>query len=687
MSSPQPQSSMSRPKEIAADVVHQAKKTTCSVLRFCLQNPRLALFGGLALSSAIQRAWKTRIRSNTILELDLSACTIVHHELGPLDQMFEPMQLQARTILEALHHAIEDDRIVGIVLKMGISEPFELGQLMGSWGFVEEMRECVLKMRQQGKMTVFYSQSLVGFPALVQLFLATAFESVFLSPLGELLLTGQQLDAFFLKGTFEKLDMDVEMRGRGKYKTAIEQFTRDSLSAESREQLTRLQASILDTVADSINKGPEEGESKTQRTQISREQFFQIMANGPYSAQQAKDIGLISDVMYRDQIYENFIPEKLGKKKSQLNFLYTALYRSRKGFPFKPSGLIQRAKIAFIPLFGPVVPGAHPPSFASPTIIAEETTCLAIRSALKDPKVKVLLLHLHTRGGDSFSTDTIARELRVAREKGIKIVVSMGEVCASAGYWLAAEADYIFALPTTITGSIGVFGGKNSIGRTINKIGMTTDTIKTSENAGIFSAVSKLGELGERWLDGFLDRAYDAFKSVVSERRGMSMEEVEALAQGQVYTGLEAKENGLVDELGGYLEAVEKAKQLAATIIDRPQDAKKIGVEKFPKPPTLKDVFFADHFAQNDEERASHPSNLPAWRDMVVAGGRALQSIQSISHVAATLQSFQATVPGAQHFLGPISAALVGTQQGNQLVRMRAGAAVSPVIASMSLQL
>lgn len=456
-----------------------------------------------------------------------------------------------------LRRAKEDKAVKGVVLKLNAG-----GYSMGR---AQEMRDAILDFRSSGKKVVCYME-LVGN---MDYYLAAACDEIVLNPAGYLALYGFRSEPTFYKGLLDKLGVEADLYHVGKYKSALEMFTREEMSQASRESLN----SLLDDLSDQMVSGIAEGRS------VSGNQVREWIDAGPYSAREALNAGLVDKLIYEDQL-EEAAEQAFGRKAIKLSAReYGRGKEHRYDWRAKP-------RLAIIYATGTIVPGRSMfaggriqdsgriqglPLLPFPQIMGSETITDAIRKARKDSSIKAIVLRIDSGGGSVFASDLIWREALLAKNKK-PLIVSMGDVAASGGYYIACPADTIVADPGTITGSIGVIAGKFSLRGLYDKLGIKKEIIKKGKNSDIYTLYSKFTDDQREIVNRQIQEIYDDFVGKVAQSRNMPEDSVESVAQGRVWTGRQAKDRGLVDELGGLQLAVSLAKAKAGLKPDESVD-------------------------------------------------------------------------------------------------------------------
>lgn len=473
-----------------------------------------------------------QLTSPLILELDLTEGVIETRPPDPLSAVMTRHQPTITDLLAGLRAARNDDRVKALVVKVG-------GKAIGL-GVVQELREAISRFRSSGKPTWAWAETFGEFSAgNVPYYLATAFETIYLQPSGDVGLTGLAVERVFLRGALDKLGVTMEIGARHEYKSAAEQLTETGFSGPAREATERIAESVTGQLAEAI----------ADRRKTSPEEANRLINEGPYLAEQALAAGLVDALGYRDEVYAA-LRKQVGNDPV---LLYLGRYqRSRE--------LANRAKqltaprpqvVALIQATGAIRRGRSGRSPLTGTAMGSDSITAALRAAMADPHVRAVVLRVNSPGGSYVASDSIWREVVRARNAGKPVVVSMSDVAASGGYFISMAADAIVAQPGTVTGSIGVISGKPVLGAMLGKAGVSTDSVVLGEHAAMFSTAKPFST--EEWqiVDAWLDHIYADFTGKVAAGRGLSAERVHDLARGRVWTGADAHERHLVDELGG----------------------------------------------------------------------------------------------------------------------------------------
>ncbi len=438
------------------------------------------------------------------------------------------------TILHNIEHAKTDPNIKGIYL--------ELSEIPTSTATLQEIRNKLIEFKESGKFIVTYGESY----SQSAYYMASVADKIFLNPEGALDLHGMASQIMFYKHLFEKLDVEMQIvRGpNNRFKSAVEPYFLDKMSEANREQMDKLLNSIWGEILTSIS----------QSRNISVEQLNMIADNLEtyFDAQKALEYGLVDNLYYKDQLLDEL--KGLTGSNKDINAIGNANYV--KSYKDKSSS---KNEVAVIYALGQIYDGKGDEE----QNIYSENLSKTIRKAREDENVKAIVLRVNSPGGSAVASAIIGRELDLTKAEK-PIIVSMGDYAASGGYWISAKADYIFADPTTLTGSIGVFGTFPNLQGLLNdKIGLTFDVAKTNENADFGTVTQPLTEFQYGKLQEMVVKTYDDFTKRVAEGRGLTQTYVDSIGQGRVWSGVDAIEIGLVDQLGDMEDAIAYAAQKA----------------------------------------------------------------------------------------------------------------------------
>jgi protease-4 len=448
-----------------------------------------------------------------------------------------------------LRKAKVDGRIQAVVLRFGLLEC--------DWAKANEMREAVLDFRRSGKKVYALIDEAPDFD--MEYYIATACDKIILQPLGWLGVNGIGGYVPFLKGTLDKLGIRAEFEHVEQYKTATNMFTEKGFTPAHREEMESLYSDIFAQYVATAAKA----RGKTEA------EFRALLDHGFFQGEKAKAAGLVDDCLYEDEVQE--LLRRDGWTVAPVRFDdYTRVKPASVGLETGTH------KVALIYAVGTIMTGE---SFSQ--IMGGSTVARWIRTARTDPSVKAVVLRIDSPGGSSVGSDVIWRE--VALTKKVKpIVVSMSDVAGSGGYWIAMPATKIVAEPQTLTGSIGVLAGKFSIDGLLAKLGVTSEKLIFGEKADVFSPFRPFTPDERKILKGEILWTYEQFLTRAAEGRGLTREEVDAVGKGRVWTGRQAKDIKLVDELGGLTMALGIAKKEAG--IDADED---VPLDVWPRKQTL----------------------------------------------------------------------------------------------------
>lgn len=434
------------------------------------------------------------------------------------------------TLLRRMNDAAADNQVRGVLLELD-ETPFSLAQ-------VEEIRGLIQKARANGKPVVAWLSGDVSNGAYL---LASACDKVYLHPAGNLSLVGMSAEMQYFRGALDLVGVGAQYAKRAEYKSAPEQWTETQSTAPAREQMDAL----LDDLYEQLVKGVADGRKKTP------EEIRELVDKGPFTADEAQKAGLVDGLVYRDQL------------KKQLEGTFPDGWGSDEDYGKRPdnSGWQPQRAIAVVVVDGAITSGrSSPGGILGGASTGSETVVKMLDKARRADAVKAVVLRVDSPGGSAFASDEIWRAVERVKEAGKPVIVSMGGYAASGGYYVSANADAIYALPSTVTGSIGVYGGKINTEGLFEKLDIHSEIYARGRNAGMFSMSRPMDDVEFAALDRMIADTYRQFKEKVQEGRGLSPEAVEEVARGRVWSGVDAKEKGLVDAYGGFVDAVERAR-------------------------------------------------------------------------------------------------------------------------------
>lgn len=468
-------------------------------------------------------------------------------------------------ILHGLEEGKKDDKIKGLFI--------ELGNVSCGFATATELRNAINDFEESGKFAVAYNSGEVI--SQLEYFIASAADENYGFPGSSMGFLGLGAELSFFKNTFDKLDVEVQViRGSDNdFKSAVEPFFRESMSDSSRVQIERYMSSLWLDYRKAIAKDRKVSIEKLDK--IANEVLIQRVTD-------AVDQKLIDKALYRDEVVA-IVAEKAGiDKEDELKLQAFEKYAKKRFYQSQTLIKADNPNIAVILAEGGVAKSGDG--------LTSDEICKLFKEVREEESIKTVVFRINSPGGSALASDEIWREVKLTNEKK-KVIVSMGDVAASGGYYVAAPASTIFAEPTTITGSIGVFGMIPYTGKMLeNKLGITFDRVSTNDHS-VMTTNRKLTEEELEIIQVGVDDIYDRFKTIVAEGRGMTKEQVNVIARGRVWTGRDAKEIGLVDELGGLKDAIEFAAEKASIT-----DSKVLYY------PNVKEDKFAEFIEQMEEQ-------------------------------------------------------------------------------------
>ena len=544
-----------------------------AIVRFLAILGALWLIGMVIVMVAVI-GWKGKVPSKTILEANFEQAFMEDLPDTPSAQLLLTERLTLRDVVDAIDRGAGDDRVVGMIAKIGAA-PMGMAQ-------TQEIRDAVQRFRAHKKFAVAYAETFGEFgPGNGAYYLATAFDHIYLQPSGDVGLTGIIMESPFVKETLSKLGVTFHGDHRYEYKNALNFYTETKYTDPHKQAMTAIMTSWFNQMKEGI----------CLARQISPEKFQALVDVGPYLGKEAVDAKLVDGLAYRDEVY--------GKVKSQAGdgaeLLYLSKYLNRAGRPHDRGktvalvfgvGGVTRGKSDYDPVQGSQSMGS-------------DTVAGAIRAAAEDKDVKAILFRVDSPGGSYVASDTIWREVVRARQSGKPVIVSMGNLAGSGGYFVAMAADKIVAEPGTITASIGVLGGKMLTSGLWDKVGLSWDEVHQGDNATMFTGTHDYTPAEWGRFQAWLDRVYVDFTSKVAEGRKLPQEKVLEIAKGRIWSGQDAKNLGLVDELGGYDTALKLAKKAAGV-----SASDEVRIVVFPRPKSFYESVIERRGAENSDREA-----------------------------------------------------------------------------------
>lgn len=537
------------------------KYTLATVLGILLYSliSMFILFGVMGAIAGASKNKEVEIKEKSFLYMKLDKPIVDRASDNPFEnfnfQTFQPdPKIGLNDILENLEKAKNDEKIKGVYL--------ELSFIPAGIATIEEVRDALLDFKESGKFIYTYAEVLTQ----GSYYLASVSDKIYLNPVGEMSLKGLRAQVTFFKGTLDKIGVEPIVFRHGKFKSAIEPFIRESMSEANKEQTKTYVQSIWDHIV--ANIAIERGLTVDKINELADNLTIR-------NAQSAVDNGIIDGLKYKDEILDELVELTEVKKPEKLRAVKLSKYKNVKLDDGKRrSRKTRKDKIAVVYASGQIVMGN-----GEGGSMGSEKISKAIRKARRDSTVKAIVLRVNSPGGSALASDVIWREAVLAKQEK-PFIVSMGDVAASGGYYIACPADAIVASPVTITGSIGVFGLLFNTQELMNqKLGVTFDGVSTNKYSDLGNPNRKMTEAEKEVIQQGVEEVYATFISHVGQGRDMTTEAVDEIGQGRVWSGVNAKEIGLIDEFGGLNKAIAMAAEKAGV-----EDYKTVGYPIMPDP-------------------------------------------------------------------------------------------------------
>ena len=493
----------------------------------------VTLLGGFIIVLAVGRLAASKeptIAGNSVLVLALDGEV---PEVAPVEIPLPFLQSQGvptvRDLWTSIHAAAHDKRIRALVI-----QPRGVGL---GWGKLQELHEELLDFKKSGKPVYAFLQG----PGTKEYYLASVADKIYLSPDDMLDVKGLRVEALYLKNTFDKIGVNFQVDHIGRYKDAGDMFTRTNMSPETREVLNQILDQLYGDFCSTVGQGRHK----------SADEMRSLVDSGPFVGSKAKDAGLVDQLGYEDQVYAE-LKKKVGE--NSLNKISIKSY-----FRAAPTG---GDHIALIVGQGDILRGDPDDQFNNNQVISSGTIAKTIRQVRNDSSVKGVILRVDSPGGDAVASDEILHELKLL--SNVKpLVISMSDVAASGGYFISMTGDPVVAYPNTITGSIGVIYARPNLRDLYAKLGVQEETITRGKLADLDSESIPLSDAAKQKLHESIQITYQSFVSKVAAARKKTYDQIDPIAQGRVWMGEQARQNGLVDELGGLNRAVAMIRQKA----------------------------------------------------------------------------------------------------------------------------
>ncbi|MBP7721449.1 MAG: signal peptide peptidase SppA [Alphaproteobacteria bacterium] len=524
------------------------KKTCTAVGAFVL----VMVFLSVLMLSGLNETAAPPLPQKMALYLEFSDGFMEKPSGSPLAGSFNLEPATVHQVVDAIDLAAKDERVLGIMARMD-GGTFSTAQ-------TKEVRDALARFRASGKFTRIYSASYgEAGGGLGRFYLASAFEERWMQPLGIVSIPGVAAEMPFFRGTLDKIGVEPQFFQRKEYKTAYENLTAKKMSPQNRETLEHIVGDMRAVLTRDI----------AADLQISPVKFEALVNKGLFTGPEALQEKLVTDLNYVDVLVGRISEELTGDPESEEEFFVDPkAYLAALGREQSEGNLVRghfsdaRPRVALVHVGGAIMDTrigvtSAPSGFADEGIAAADEIAPAILDAADDESIEAIVVRVDSPGGSPVASETILRAIDRAQEKGKPVIVSMGSTAASGGYWVAAHADRIYATPTTITGSIGVVGGKFSAKDVWPKIGVNWERVEWGRNAGLWSINTPFSATEAERINAMLDQVYNAFLERVSEGRKMSAAQVDKIAGGRVWSGEAAKRVGLVDEIGGLQNALD----------------------------------------------------------------------------------------------------------------------------------
>lgn len=479
-------------------------------------------------------------KAPVVLELDLTEGVVDENPGDPLGQLLSRRKQHYLEVIEGLRRGARDPGVAALVVRVD-ARSFHTAR-------AQELRDCIADFRSTGKPAVAWADTFgEAGNGNLPYYIATAFSQVTMAPTGMLGLTGMQWQQVFVKGAVDKLDVEFEVGRRHEYKSAMDTYTETGFTDAHRE--------AVDTILESVNGQLVSAISETRG--LAEERVRELVDRGPILAEEALEAGLVDRLGYRDQVYADLLGEVQQEHGVEPHLQFVSRYHRRHTPAPRPRAAGGTDYIAVISAGGTIMLGkSRRSALSGSTVMGSDTVGAAFRAARQDPQVKGVVFRVDSGGGSAVASDLIRRESELTQQAGKPVVTTMGGVAGSGGYYVALGSDAIVAQPGTITGSIGVITGKAVYGRLMERLGVTTDSVTRGEHAGMFTPERGFTESEWERVNALLDSIYDDFVTKVARARGRTWDEIHEVAKGRIWTGADARERGLVDELGGLETAI-----------------------------------------------------------------------------------------------------------------------------------
>lgn len=496
------------------------------------------MIGMVAGLSSNSQAVYTPKAENSVFKIAFEGDIRESAEENPFTNLLtgKESDISLKDLLKSIHHAKEQESVKGIYLDMGV--------FSGGTASLDAIRRALMDFKESGKFIVAYADSYTqgGY------YLASVADKIYLNPQGILGLAGLSSQTMFYKGLLQKIGVEMMVFKVGTYKGAVEPFIADKLSDANREQITSYQNSIWGNITKGIAKS----------RNITVEDVNRFADEGAFfaSPEKAVEYKLIDELKYRSEV-EKYLIEQSGQTGDKLKTVGLSNMKN-----VKKTEREYRNKIAIVYAEGEIMQQIISSPYSGNFPCISEKINDDLRKLADNKDVKAVVLRINSPGGSAYTSEQIWKQVYELKKKK-PVVVSMGSVAASGGYYIASGASKIIAEPNTLTGSIGIFGMFPNTAGLFNKLALTTDIVKTNRYADFGDPARPMTDDEKALIQGYIERGYDTFLTRCAEGRGVSKADIDSIGQGRVWTGEQALKIGLVDELGGIERAVELAGELA----------------------------------------------------------------------------------------------------------------------------
>lgn len=525
--------------------------------------------------SQIIKSSDSKTRTDTARDKKAVVLTIMGNieERAPEMVLFGTQPESLKVYIDTLRRARLDDDVNTVVLRLG---PNDLGMATA-----QELREAITNLQKANKKVI----SVLEDDSQASYLVASAANEVVIPPSGDLMLHGVSADSYFLKNLLAKVGVKVQIIHIGDYKSYGETFTQEDFTTPARENMTEIVDGVYDQVINML----------ADSRDMTPQQATAALDAGPIGAKQAQELGLVDRVAYLDQVLKDLEDDSVEivessdyksttKSTSDEVSLLSILSLLSKSDNSDDSGSKDYPRVALLYAVGPITLGASDSGFSSSNEITSQDFIDELEKIMDDEKIKAVILRVNSPGGSAFASDLIWKKIEELKKKK-PVVASMGDVAASGGYYISMGASHIVAQPGTLTGSIGVVGGKPNLAGLYDKLGVNKTTISKGTYAGLFSETKDFTPQEHQAIESMMKRTYDEFVNKAARGRKTTYEQIHEVAQGRIWTGEQAREAGLVDSLGGLDEAIVETKKLIGLT---PDD--KVRLIAYPKERNLVDI-------------------------------------------------------------------------------------------------